>query len=178
MNWMDLIRALDSWFSFRLHPQWLSIQSHGSAVIFPHRVGVVHHIFRNDIQINFFDTFWFIVVTMSTVGYGDYFPVSWPGKLVVILFIIIAIVYLIPRVEGLYQSFMVQQKLQSSVSLKRSGEKFILICSTSLKPIVLRDFLTEFYSDPTRYVRCCWRVVWLHYNNAGANTSAVAWVVI
>jgi hypothetical protein len=113
---------------------------------------VIHHIFRNDIRTDFFDTWWFIMVTMSTVGYGDYFPIAWPGKAVVILFIVTAILYLIPRLEELYQSFQVQQKLNSSVSIKQSGDKFILICSVNLEPIVLRDFLTEFYSDPTRYV--------------------------
>lgn len=116
------------------------------------RVSVIHHIFRNDIQTDFFDTFWFIMVTMSTVGYGDYSPIAWPGKVVVMLFIIIAILYLIPRLEELYEAFQVQQKLHNSISLKQSGEKFILICSAHLKPIVLRDFLTEFYSDPTHYV--------------------------
>lgn len=92
------------------------------------------------------------MVTMSTVGYGDYFPIAWPGKAVVILFIITAILYLIPRFEELYQSFQIQQRLHNSVSFKQSGNKFILICSVHLKPIVLRDFLTEFYSDPTHYV--------------------------
>ncbi len=114
---------------------------------------MIHHIFRNDIQIGFFDTFWFIMVTMSTVGYGDYSPLAWPGKLLVILLIVSAILYLIPRLEELYQAFQVQRKLHNSVSVKQLGEKFILICSTTLKPIVLRDFLTEFYSDPTHYVR-------------------------
>ena len=89
---------------------------------------------------------------MSTVGFGDYYPIAWPGKAVVIIFIITAILYLIPRLEELYQAFQIQQRFSRSVSLKQSGEKFILICSTHLKPIVLRDFLAEFYSDPTRYV--------------------------
>ena len=113
---------------------------------------MIHHILRNDIQLDYFNTMWFIMVTMSTVGYGDLHPIAWPGKLLVILFIITAILYLIPRLEELYEAFRVQQKLNNSVSMKQSGEKFILICSTNLKPIVLRDFLTEFYSDPTHYV--------------------------
>ena len=116
------------------------------------RVALIHHIFRNDIQLNFFDTFWFIMVTMSTVGYGDYSPIAWPGRIVVLLFIVVAIIYLIPRFEELYQAFQIQQRLHNSISLKQSGEKFILICSSHLKPVVLRDLLTEFYSDPTHYV--------------------------
>ena len=117
-----------------------------------YRVGVLHHVFRNDIQIDFFDTSWFLLVTMSTVGYGDISPEAWLGKLLVVLVIVTAIIYIIPKLEELYQAFQIQQKLHNSVSVKQSRGKFVLICSTHLEPLVLRDFLTEFYSDPNHYV--------------------------
>ena len=104
------------------------------------------------IQIDFFDTYWFIMVTMSTVGFGDISPTGWLGKLLVTVFIVMGVLYLIPRLEGVYEAFQAQRKLSNSVSVKESGEKFILICSTHLNPLVLRDFLTEFYSDPTHFV--------------------------
>ena len=117
----------------------------------PLRVSFIHHVLRVDAHLDYFNTFWFIMVTMSTVGYGRYYPVTWIGKLLVILFIVTAILYLIPRLEELYEAFRTQQKLSNSVSVKQ-GQKIVLICSTNLKPVVLRDFLTEFYSDPAHYV--------------------------
>ena len=35
----------------------------------------------------FADSVWFLIITASTVGYGDYFPVTDAGKVVVLLFI-------------------------------------------------------------------------------------------
>lgn len=40
---------------------------------------------------NFFDAIWYSIVTFSTVGYGDYFPISILGKIVGLIFILFAV---------------------------------------------------------------------------------------
>lgn len=125
----------------------------------PHsRVCLLHHIERIDHQqptrISLFDTGWFVLVTLSTVGYGDITPKHWTGKLLVAVFIITALIYLIPQLEQLFEAFQMQQKLHNTVSYQKSG-KHIIVCAKRMKPLVLRDFLTEFYSDPSHYVRAC-----------------------
>ena len=119
-----------------------------------HRVCVLHHFFRIDPkhQFTLFETYYMIMVTMSTVGYGDFSPAHWTGRLLITIFVISAIIYLIPHLENLYEAFQTQQKLHNSVNVKKAGLKHILICATHLKPLVLRDFLTEFYSDPDHLV--------------------------
>ena len=48
-----------------------------------------------------------------------------------------------------------QKKLHNSVSY-RDSHKHVILCSSELKPMVLRDFLAEFFSDPKNLV--CVRV--------------------
>ena len=61
-------------------------------------VCVIHHFERIGGQINIFDTYWFTVVTFSTVGYGDVSPGHWTGKVFMILFIVSALIYLPSKV--------------------------------------------------------------------------------
>jgi len=92
------------------------------------------------------------MVTMSTVGYGEIAPRHWTGRILVTIFIFTAIIYLIPQLHTLYEAFNLQQRLHNTVGFKDVGKRHILICSQALRPLVLRDFLTEFYSDPAHYV--------------------------
>ncbi len=89
---------------------------------------------------------------MSTVGYGDFYPGHWTGKFLVTIFVMSALLFLIPQLHAVYEAFTLQQTLHNTVSFKDRGRGHILICSQALKPLVLRDFLTEFYSDPVNYV--------------------------
>jgi len=34
-----------------------------------------------------FDSFWYSIVTLTTVGYGDHFPVTIPGRIISLIFI-------------------------------------------------------------------------------------------
>jgi hypothetical protein len=45
-----------------------------------------------DSSINSFsDALWYSIVTISTVGYGDLYPVTWPGKIIGLLFVVLSV---------------------------------------------------------------------------------------
>lgn len=40
---------------------------------------------------SFSDALWYSIVTISTVGYGDLYPVTWPGKIIGLLFVVLSV---------------------------------------------------------------------------------------
>ena len=69
-----------------------------------HRICGIHHLERavRD-PWNFFECIWFVVVTFSTVGYGDFRPGDWPGQTFVIIMIACALILLPVEVSCGYQ---------------------------------------------------------------------------
>ncbi len=61
-----------------------------------------------------FDAFWYSIVTLTTVGYGDSYPVTIPGKmisLVLILFSLGVLSYVIGQISTKIQQYMEKKKL-------------------------------------------------------------------
>ncbi len=54
---------------------------------------VEHQINSQGLQ-NFFDAFYFVVVTMTTVGYGDVIPLSQPGRMMTVLMIFTGVLFI------------------------------------------------------------------------------------
>ena len=87
---------------------------------------------RIDHRLTLFDTYWFVMVTVTTVGYGDISPSHWTTRLLVTLFIIIGVVRLVPQLEELYKAFMVSRHCQMSldalpVSINRMHEHHLVV---------------------------------------------------
>lgn len=60
------------------------------------------------------DTVWYAIVTLTTVGYGDYYPVSTPGKLIGVLFVLSSLGVLgilIGKVADLFASYRERHRL-------------------------------------------------------------------
>jgi voltage-gated potassium channel len=96
----------------------------------------------NDFYKTYFDAIWYGVVSMTTTGYGDKYPLSIWGKLVGIFFMLSGVVTM-SIVTGNIASFLVERKLRgkSMNVLKRQKNLFIICGWKTDMELLLRDIL-------------------------------------
>lgn len=77
---------------------------------------------------SFWDGIWWAVVTIATVGYGDKFPVTYPGRIVGIILITVGFTTL-SVFTGLIASLFVEDKLKGAKGLKQiRTHNHVVIC--------------------------------------------------
>ncbi|XP_068105314.1 potassium channel subfamily T member 1 isoform X8 [Hyperolius riggenbachi] len=109
----------------------------------------IQHLERAGENLSLFKSFYFCIVTFSTVGYGDVTPKIWPSQLLVVIMICVALVVLPLQFEELVFLWMERQKSGGNYSRHRAQtEKHVVLCVSSLKIDLLMDFLNEFYAHP------------------------------
>ncbi|XP_015221971.1 potassium channel subfamily T member 1 isoform X3 [Lepisosteus oculatus] len=109
----------------------------------------IQHLERAGKNLSLFNSFYFCIVTFSTVGYGDVTPRIWPSQLLVVIMICVALVVLPLQFEELVYLWMERQKSGGNYSRHRAQtEKHVVLCVSSLKIDLLMDFLNEFYAHP------------------------------
>ncbi len=110
---LRLVRFLDR----RYIPQWLAADDRliiarilftlfSIVFIYSGLIYQVEHPKNSAVIENFLDAFYFSVVTMTTVGYGDITPVSKAGKLVTVLMILSGIAIIPWQISDLVKSFV------------------------------------------------------------------------
>lgn len=109
----------------------------------------VEHLQRAGTKLTVFDSFYFCIVTFSTVGFGDVVPDIWPSKLLVVIMILVTLMVLPIQFEELAYLWMERQKSGGYYSRQRAEtEKHVVLCVSSIKIDLLMDFLNEFYAHP------------------------------
>ncbi|KAI4817033.1 hypothetical protein KUCAC02_009322 [Chaenocephalus aceratus] len=99
----------------------------------------IQHLERAGKNLSLFNSFYFCIVTFSTVGFGDVTPRIWPSQLLVVIMICVALVVLPLQ----------RQKSGGNYSRHRAQtEKHVVLCVSALKIDLLMDFLNEFYAHP------------------------------
>jgi voltage-gated potassium channel len=117
-----------------------------------------------------FNGFWWVMTTVTTVGYGDYFPVTTAGKCFAVLLYIVGIGLIGVVIGKVVDSFSIYRLRRLKGKLKYTGEQHIILIGWNHKAkfaveeiletdpridVVIIDDLEEapFVSDRVHYVR-------------------------
>ncbi|XP_055918276.1 potassium channel subfamily T member 2 isoform X22 [Eupeodes corollae] len=118
-------------------------------LVFTSVCGIQHFQRAGHRHLNLFQSTYYVVVTFSTVGYGDFVPDIWPSQMYMVIMICVALIVLPTQFEQLAFTWMERQKLGGSYSSHRAqSEKHVVVCSTTLHADTIMDFLNEFYAHP------------------------------
>ena len=94
-----------------------------------------------------FDMFYFLVTTLSTVGFGDKFVVTYAGKVIITL-IIISSIFVIASVSALSAAVFVESHLKEELGMKTfSFKNHFIILGWNLKGPEIVDILVEKSQD-------------------------------
>lgn len=93
------------------------------------------------------DAFWYSLVTMSTVGYGDLYPVTVPGRVLGVLFILLSLGLLTFLLGFLIQAVTGRMLPGLQLWLVRNREWYIFSCQNSAAFALAKDLAAQ---DPDR----------------------------
>ena len=93
-----------------------------------------------------FQSLWFVVVTITTVGYGDKYPGTPLGQLSVIFLILIILLFL-PKTLNDVLELIDDSKQNYKFYTGRRKYKHVVLCVSKLDMTLLNDYLDEFYSQ-------------------------------
>ncbi|VDM49806.1 unnamed protein product [Toxocara canis] len=124
-------------------------------LIFTGMCGMQHLQRGGERQFDLFTSFYFVIVTFSTVGYGDCYPDTWMSRLFVVILICAAIGILPSQIEALGQTWLARQKAGGEYTEGwAKNEKHVVVTITHLEAEFIQDFLTEFFAHPEHQVFC------------------------
>jgi len=97
---------------------------------------------------SFWDGIWWAVVTIATVGYGDKYPITFPGRIVGILLIIVGYASL-TFFTGLVASLFVEDRLKGAKGLKQiRAHNHVVICGwNNTGDFLLRALVEKNFPD-------------------------------
>ena len=87
---------------------------------------------------------YFVIVTISTVGYGDFFPTTVPGRFVVCIMIIIFMVVVPLKISELADLLAMRSPWHTHYRAKK-GYRHIMVIGSVLEVVDVEAFLEEFF---------------------------------
>jgi hypothetical protein len=103
-------------------------------------------------ELPYFNCFYFIVVTMATVGYGDIHPTTGPSKVVIILFIITSLIVIPMQVNKLTLLLSMSSAFRSTYT-PQNHENHVIICGHVTDAAKLERLFKEFFHPGRHFAR-------------------------
>ena len=148
-RWFRILRIVRFW---NIEKRLLGIQAEDSIVfvrifltlftlifVYAGLIYQVEHQINGDRLHNFFDAFYFVVVTMTTVGYGDVIPLSQAGRVMTLLMIFTGVLFIPWQLSELIgqvikTASLVEQKCRNcNLSRHDPDALFCKQCGTNLE---------------------------------------------
>ncbi|KHN80504.1 Potassium channel subfamily T member 2 [Toxocara canis] len=149
LSYKNDLNRVSSRMQSALFRQMIILLSTLVCLIFTGMCGMQHLQRGGERQFDLFTSFYFVIVTFSTVGYGDCYPDTWMSRLFVVILICAAIGILPSQIEALGQTWLARQKAGGEYTEGwAKNEKHVVVTITHLEAEFIQDFLTEFFAHP------------------------------
>lgn len=114
----------------------------GSGIVFLVEAGQPHTFYKN-----FFDAFWWAIVTITGVGYGDLYPVTTLSRIFA-CFLMFGGITLTSLLSGTVASIIVERKLKEDKGLETiNAKRHIIICGWNKQIDHLLAELSQLYGE-------------------------------
>ncbi|XP_076456337.1 potassium channel subfamily T member 2-like [Babylonia areolata] len=150
MNDLHLTKQRFQTMSVTLNQQICFLTVTLFCIIFTTICGIQHIQRSSDAKpLNMFEAVYFVIVTFSTVGYGDISPDIWLGQLFMLLMICVAFAFIPKQIEEIGSTWAERKKTGGDYGkTKADKSKHVVVCASSFPADVVMNFLNEFYEHP------------------------------
>ncbi|XP_059167919.1 potassium channel subfamily T member 2-like [Physella acuta] len=111
----------------------------------------IQHIQRGSLETNLsmFQSVYFVIVTLTTVGYGDISPDIWLGQLFMCIMICVAFSFIPRQLEEIGSTWAQRKKMGGDYSKRAASKgKHVVVIGSEFTIESVMSFLSEFFEHP------------------------------